>query len=84
MKTKYNNFCQELFTRVLYSDFILTTFHSVKNDQQGQTLVEFILLLAVISLLSFMFLKIINNNISLYWLFFVQKVVDDPSVKIRI
>lgn len=84
MKTKYNEFCQELFTRVLYSEFVLTTFHSNKRSQEGQTIVEFILLLSVISLLSFMFLKIINNNISLYWLFFVQKVVDDPSVKIRI
>jgi hypothetical protein len=81
MKTIYQQFCQELFTRIWYGEFMHDTFH---ENERGQTLVEFILLLAVISGLSFIFLKVINNNLSVYWAFFVTKIVDDPSANLRL
>lgn len=82
MKTKYTHFCQVFFTRIRFNSFLITTFD--QRHQSGQTLIEFVLLLAVISGLSFIFLKLVNNNISLYWVFFVKKVVDDPKVKLNI
>lgn len=83
MKTKYVHFCQVYFTRIRYGNFLMSTFGE-KKSQSGQTLIEFVLLLAVISGLSFLFLKLVNNNISLYWVFFVKKVVDDPNIKLNI
>lgn len=37
------------------------------NNQNGQTLVEFIMLLASIVLVSMIFMKIVNGNIAKYW-----------------
>lgn len=51
----------------------------ILKTQKGQTLVEFVLLLAVISGLSFGFVSIMNRNIGAYWEHCVNTVVNDSS-----
>lgn len=55
-------------------------FLSKKNQQSGQTLVEFMLLLLVVTSLSFLFTKIANKGIADAWLTFIKLIVDDPTV----
>jgi competence protein ComGC len=56
---------------------------TIKNDfrkllqQKGQSLVEFVLLLAVISMLSYSFVAVINSNLGTYWEHCVNIVVND-------
>lgn len=45
--------------------------------QKGQTLVEFVLLLAVISSISYAFVSIMNSNLGMYWEHCVNLVVTD-------
>jgi hypothetical protein len=47
--------------------------------QRGQTLVEFVLLLAVISTLSYGFVSIMNRNIGAYWEHCVNLVINDGN-----
>lgn len=47
------------------------------KSQKGQTLVEFVLLLAVISLISYGFVSIMNRNIGAYWEHSVNLIVND-------
>jgi len=47
--------------------------------QRGQTLVEFVLLLAVISTLSYAFVSIMNRNIGAYWEHCVNLVINDGN-----
>jgi flagellar biogenesis protein FliO len=54
------------------------------NNRSGQTLVEFIFLLAIIMTLSILFMKVVNQNLATYWQFFVTKIVNDPSIKLDI
>lgn len=55
----------------------------LKNDlnllmqQNGQSLVEFVLLLAVISMLSYSFVAVMNSNLGSYWEHCVNIVVND-------
>jgi Flp pilus assembly pilin Flp len=46
-------------------------------QQKGQTLVEFVLLLAVISLISYGFVSIMNRNIGGYWEHCVNLIIHD-------
>jgi Flp pilus assembly pilin Flp len=39
----------------------------ILKNEQGQSLVEFVLLLASILLVSMVFMKIVNGNIGKYW-----------------
>jgi Flp pilus assembly pilin Flp len=55
-----------------------------KNNQSGQTLVEFILLLASITIISFSFLKAVNGNISDRWESLYNVILDDPNQKARL
>jgi len=48
-------------------------------NQDGQSLVEFILLLLVIVTLSFAFIRVANGNLANYWKAYVRLIVDDPS-----
>jgi len=56
---------------------------TLKNDlsllmqQKGQSLVEFVLLLAVISMLSYSFVAVMNSNLGSYWEHCVNIVVND-------
>ena len=47
--------------------------------QKGQTLVEFVLLLAVVSSLSYGFVSIMNKNIGAYWEHYVNLVINDGN-----
>ncbi len=49
------------------------------QNQDGQSLVEFILLLLVIVTLSFGFIRVANGNLSEYWRAYVRLIVDDPT-----
>ncbi len=50
---------------------------NISKTQKGQTLVEFVLLLAVISLISYGFVSIMNRNIGAYWEHSVNLIVND-------
>ncbi len=54
------------------------------NNENGQTMIEFILLFVIIVMISMTFLTSINSNIADYWLGMVMIIVDDPSVVIQI
>lgn len=44
---------------------------------RGQALVEFILLLAVLSLISFGFIAVINGSLTRYWEYSVNLIIND-------
>ena len=48
-------------------------------NQKGQTLVEFVLLLAVVSSLSYGFVSLMNRNIGTYWEHCVNLVINDGN-----
>lgn len=50
------------------------------KKQRGQTLVEFVLLLAVISTISYGFVSIMNRNIGGYWEHCVNLVIHDKPL----
>jgi hypothetical protein len=51
-------------------------------NQRGQSLVEFVLLLAVISMLSYGFVSVMNRNIGTYWQYAVNLIINDrPGVQ---
>jgi len=52
---------------------------NIANNEQGQSLVEFVLLLSLIMILSLGFLKTVNTGIANYWLSMGQMLVEDPS-----
>ncbi len=50
--------------------------------QKGQALVEFILLLVVLSGISFAFVGFMNRSLSRYWEYSVNLIIDDkPGTK---
>lgn len=50
--------------------------------QKGQALVEFILLLVVLSGVSFVFITFMNRSLSRYWEYSVNLIIDDkPGTK---
>ena len=54
------------------------------RNEKGQSLVEFVLLLSVIMLLSLGFLKVVNGNVSKYWLAMAKVLVEDDSQELRL
>lgn len=48
-----------------------------KHGKRGQSIVEFVLLLAVITGVSFGFVAIMNGNIARYWEYSANLVVND-------
>lgn len=48
-------------------------------SQSGQSLVEFVLLLAVVGTLSLSFIRVANNNIATNWETFARAIVEDPT-----
>lgn len=54
------------------------------TDERGQTLVEFVLLLASISIISFSFLKLVNGNISDRWERIYKAILDDETQTLRL
>lgn len=61
-----------------------TSFLDNVKSQDGQSFVEFILLLAVIVMLSYGFLKVVNTGVASFWKNAVELIVDDPSVNLRL
>jgi len=54
-------------------------------NKRGQSLVEFVLLLAVISGLSYGFVAVMNRHLVKYWEYSVNLVIDDkPGTKTAI
>ena len=47
------------------------------KNQKGQTLVEFVLLLAVVTTISYGFVSVINTNVGKYWTHCVNLVIND-------
>lgn len=61
--------------------------HEIKKlakNEDGQTLVEFILLLAGITMISFSFMRLVNSNIAERWQAMAQMVLDDKSQTLEI
>lgn len=50
---------------------------NILKNEQGQSLVEFVLLLASILLVSMVFMKIVNGNIGKYWTAMGQTLLID-------
>jgi len=45
--------------------------------ERGQSIVEFVLLLLVITSISYAFVDIVNRNIALYWEYSVNLIIND-------
>lgn len=56
----------------------------VSSKEQGQSIVEFVLLLLVLLLISIGFLKVINTNVADQWKEAVRTIVNDPSQDNRV
>ena len=54
------------------------------EDQSGQTLVEFVLLMAAIVIISFSFLKIVNNFTTETWVKMATIILDDETQQLDI
>ncbi|MEE2671183.1 MAG: hypothetical protein VYA54_05705 [Bdellovibrionota bacterium] len=54
------------------------------ENQSGQTLVEFILLLSAISIISFSFMRVVNSSISERWQKMAQTILDDNNQQLQI
>lgn len=52
------------------------------SDERGQTFVEFVLLLSMIMLISFSFMKLLNTGIGKYWTAMANTLlIDVPTAK---
>ena len=49
-----------------------------KNNMSGQTLVEFLLLLMVITGISMVFMRVTNQGLARLWIGFVKIIIDNP------
>lgn len=58
---------------------LITRKWSRRLHQRGQSLVEFVLLLAVISMISYAFVSVMNRNIGAYWEHCVNLIVNDAD-----
>jgi hypothetical protein len=53
-----------------------------KLSQRGQAIVEFVLLLAVMSMITYVFVNFMNTNLSRYWEHAANLIINDsPGVK---
>lgn len=60
-----------------------SSFNNLKN-QDGQSFVEFVLLMAVIVMLSLGFLKVVNTGVASFWKNSVRIIVDDKTVRLNL
>lgn len=54
------------------------------KNQKGQSLVEFVLLLAIVMVISMGFLKVINTNVADYWQAMAQMLVEDETQQLEL
>lgn len=52
-------------------------FKKLLKRQQGQSIVEFVLLLLVVTSISYAFVGIVNRNIAIYWEYSVNLIIND-------
>lgn len=54
-------------------------FHKINKalGERGQSIVEFVLLLAVISSISYLFVAVMNKNVARYWEYSANLIVND-------
>ncbi len=65
-----------------YRNFRTFLLRIKRVKQKGQALVEFILLLVVLSTVSFLFVQFMNRSLSRYWEYSVNLIIDDkPGTK---
>ena len=57
--------------------------HNTKKKQSGQTLVEFLLLLASIVVIAFSFMRLLNVNIADTWTQMAQAILEDDGQSLR-
>ncbi|GEM_PF-3248793 len=53
-------------------------------NECGQSLIEFILLLLVVSTISFTFVKLVNSQIASIWVDLAKTIVDDETQNSRL
>lgn len=53
-------------------------------SERGQSLIEFILLLLVVSTISFTFVKLVNSQIASIWVDLAKTIVDDETQNSRL
>lgn len=57
---------------------------NILNNNKGQSLVEFILLITTIMLMSLTFLKVTNSGIAKYWLYMGNLLNEGNSKKLEL
>lgn len=55
-----------------------------EENQSGQTLVEFILILAGVAIVSFSFMAAVNGNIADRWKKIATVILDDPNQTLEV
>lgn len=58
--------------------------NEIVKNQEGQSFVEFVLLLALISILSLGYLKVVNTNISEFWRGAALFIIDDKNEQLEV
>lgn len=56
----------------------------ITKNQSGQTLVEFILLLASIVAIAYTFMRVVNTNLGDQWTLMSQTILEDETQQLRI
>lgn len=67
----------------LYPLYIKKT-KNMANDEKGQSLVEFILLLSIVAIISIGFLRIVNGKVADYWLAMGEMLVEDENQSLNL
>lgn len=70
-----------MITKIRY---ILPKRSKVVKNQKGQTLVEFILLLASIVAIAYTFMRAVNSNLGDQWTQMSQTILEDENQQLRI
>lgn len=56
----------------------------IKKNQSGQTLIEFVLLLAMIAFISFGFMRTVNSTIGDRWLDLANRILEDDTQTLQL
>lgn len=56
----------------------------IKNNQNGQSLVEYALLLFSVMVISLLFMRSINSGVANYWVALANLILDDKSQILRL
>jgi uncharacterized protein (UPF0333 family) len=62
---------------------ILTNNKPIANNQKGQAMVEYILLLLTIIFISIAFMQVSHRGLGEYWLAFAKVIIEDPAIALR-